>query len=587
MCAIVLLGREGVRAGATVSKKSVRRANAARHEMSLGPPARRPSFEAPSQEPVAVSSSPPSGVGQLSTPEEARSLAERLTSGSVRWPVVVVTTAAGQDTPFVPAARVAEEVSGFAEVVVLPTGDASWAFSRALPPLTQVYGGASRVYGPDRAWMADPYDSPLRFAFDPDGGERVADDLGRDAAAFAFAADQLAQVNVELPTASGTVLGVRAERGLVSLDDGGIAAVWAELTVSQVPIERLLTKGQRVTGVLDEERGRLDIRPMLDGRAEASPAGDVEDLSHVLVRVEDVGEGGVTVTLVPGFTVEVPGDRAGEDAVGDLFAVGDVVVGTWVVDGDPVLHLDLWTEDEPVARAASILPGGPPWLELAPPAANGGEAAQSAQAAQAAEQVEAPRFDPSDPVMVELMSLRRTVEEQRRKVEELRAERAELRRRARSSGAGRRRLRGDEDNCSGLGDAFGDPEEQLRFEVYLAWARRIPPSDKAARPLREYDVGPNFLTALHQLEGVSRSKVCDVIVEVLTKLAREIDGRDLHQLREGAGGGSGVVRREDGATCWRVALQRESASARRMHFWELPGDRVELSRVGLHDDVAA
>lgn len=498
--------------------------------------------------------------------------------------MVVITTAAGQDTPFVPAARVAEEVSGFAEVVVLPTGDASWAFSRALPPLTQVYGGASRVYGPDRAWMADPYDSPLRFAFDPDGGERVADDLGRDAAAFAFAADQLGQVDVELPTASGTVLGVRAERGLVSLDDGGIAAVWAELTVSQVPIERLLTKGQRVTGVLDEERGRLDIRPMLDGRAEASPAGDVEDLSHVLVRVENVGEGGVTVTLVPGFTVEVPGDRAGDDAVGDLFAVGDVVVGTWVVDGDPVLHLDLWTEDEPVARAASLLPGGPPWLELAPPVANGGEAAQGVEPVEAPD--EASRFDPSDPVMVELMSLRRTVDEQRRKVEELRAERAELRRRARSSGAGRRRLRGDENNGSGLGDAFSDPEEQLRFEVYLAWARRIPPSDKAARPLREYDVGPNFLTALDQLEGVSRSKVCDVIVEVLTKLAREIDGRDLHQLREGAGGGSGVRRREDGATCWRVALQRESASARRLHFWELPGDRVELSRVGLHDHVA-
>jgi hypothetical protein len=34
----------------------------------------------------------------------------------------------------------------------------------------------------------------------------------------------------------------------------------------------------------------------------------------------------------------------------------------------------------------------------------------------------------------------------------------------------------------------------------------------------------------------------------------------------------------------RVALQQGTPSARRLHYWKI-GDRVELSRVALHDDM--
>lgn len=136
-----------------------------------------------------------------------------------------------------------------------------------------------------------------------------------------------------------------------------------------------------------------------------------------------------------------------------------------------------------------------------------------------------------------------------------------------------------------LEDAFLDPAEQLRFEVYLAWASRIPAGDKAARPLREYRVGPVFLDSLETLEGVRRGKVVDVVVEVLTGLAKEMEGRDLHRLRTGDSGGSPYRVREDGAVGWRAALQRETASARRLHYWECPDGTVELSRVVKHDDM--
>ena len=64
-------------------------------------------------------------------------------------------------------------------------------------------------------------------------------------------------------------------------------------------------------------------------------------------------------------------------------------------------------------------------------------------------------------------------------------------------------------------DAFSDPEEQFRHEVYLAWARRIPKEDKPDRPLCAYRLGDGFLGSLTSIDGIARRKVVDVTVEVL------------------------------------------------------------------------
>ncbi len=52
-----------------------------------------------------------------------------------------------------------------------------------------------------------------------------------------------------------------------------------------------------------------------------------------------------------------------------------------------------------------------------------------------------------------------------------------------------------------------------------------------------------------------------------------------------AGGTEQRVRADDGAKAWRVSLQINTPSARRLHFWRLPDGGVELSRVGVHDDL--
>jgi hypothetical protein len=130
---------------------------------------------------------------------------------------------------------------------------------------------------------------------------------------------------------------------------------------------------------------------------------------------------------------------------------------------------------------------------------------------------------------------------------------------------------------------FLDTEDQFRFEVDLEWALRIPAADKPKRSLAGYMIGPAFLASLDEVKGVNRAKVVSVVVEVLTGLAMELPGRDLHPLRVSEVGVAAAVTRADGATCWRVALQQSTPQAARLHFWRL-GEWHELSRVVRHDD---
>lgn len=103
------------------------------------------------------------------------------------------------------------------------------------------------------------------------------------------------------------------------------------------------------------------------------------------------------------------------------------------------------------------------------------------------------------------------------------------------------------------GALFADAEEQLRFEVMLAWARRIPAGEKASKPLGQFRIGPEFIETLTSTDGIERSKVVDVMVEVACGLAWSIAGRELHQLRTGEHGDAPGRVRADGAACWRTS----------------------------------
>lgn len=125
----------------------------------------------------------------------------------------------------------------------------------------------------------------------------------------------------------------------------------------------------------------------------------------------------------------------------------------------------------------------------------------------------------------------------------------------------------------------------VRHEVATAWAARTTASDKHHHPVAEYIIGPRFADSLDALDDGQFAKAMRTVVDVVTGRAASIPARDLHRLRTGFGGDDPYVERADGAKCWRAAIEQNAPSARRLHYWELPGGRIELSRVVLHDDV--
>jgi hypothetical protein len=660
----------------------------------------------------------PARVRRVTSEDQARELAAALQRPGRGRPVVVISTPAGHDIPFVDPKRVLDDVAGLAEVVVIPTGDVSWAFSSGMPPDTQVYGGASRVYGTDLEWVHHPRRSPLHFAYSADEDARVRDRLVSDVMRFAVRAGIVgsARPATDAATTKGKVLGVLGTRALISTDDGGQATVAEELVLPDVALARVLAPGMRVTGVLDPVRRLLDVRGMLP---------DVDTLRRmvnatyrvgqvVLGRVEAVEPDAVRIALAPGVVVrvhraEITGNDL--DLLSDLFTAGEVVAARRVpapLDG-LALRLDDVdeSEDEPLP-ALALLEGGPPWLELLFPLGEPAESSEPPRPAEAvsfgttglpsAEPIEPtpPSADDSPPTPADLFGPRpaepvpdrtrqgtggdtgpvptppggqraptpgdvaawhagghdtlpspaspasaasaETPAEpagkatrdlslsldaakaqvaaltkellddkvKRRQVElevdrllgrvgELteRLERSERRaeqqatalRKARQEAARLRRRLGDAGVEVPEDRYFVDDEEQLRFEVLSEWARAIPAAEKTGRPLAEYTVGPRFLASLTDVEGVSRDRVVWTLVMVLTGLAPEMNGLQVHRLRTGAGGDDPARHRDDGAVCWRVSLQVNTPSARRLHYWKLPGGTYELSRVVLHDDV--
>jgi hypothetical protein len=103
--------------------------------------------------------------------------------------------------------------------------------------------------------------------------------------------------------------------------------------------------------------------------------------------------------------------------------------------------------------------------------------------------------------------------------------------------------------------------------------------------LGPYTLHPQFLESVLALRGISLARVAEVCAHVVARRAYELPGLNVHQLRTGEGGAPQRVRAREGAKAWRCALQVETPSARRLHWWVLPGGGIELASVGVHDDL--
>ena len=560
------------------------------------------------------------GVFRVDSVAEAEDLARYLLDPARPQPWVVVTSAAGQPAPYVEMEALAENLRGLAELCEMPTGPVSWAFTRQMPEMCDVYGGAARVYPPGDGWTRDPYAAPLRFVYGPGDGQAAIAQLTTDAMRAVRAGGSFEAPAQRSVAVQGRVMGVTAGRGLVRLTRGAsdFGSVWTDLVAPGVDEACVLTKGLAIAGTLDLDSRRIDVSPMLVAAGDALAGYQVG--SVVLGLTRSVERALCVVELFPDFPVIIEPHglvvTSRQVDLRTLISEGEVVVARVLARGESpedwqLSLVDVSPDDVPLPPP-SILSGGPSWLlspvededtlvsmvaeapavvvppfaavpsSRTPPAAASLPSGGGVRAdAEALDSLTIER----DALLQELQRERETARLARR---ELGALRTAVRKETRRGEALQARLtRAEGELGRSLNDEalFSDPIRQLAFEIDLAWARRVPAEQKQDLPLAPWAVGPDFFASWAEVEGVSRSKVVDVIVEVLTGRVYDLAGLEAHQMRSGMGGDDPPRVREDGATCWRVSLQVKTPSARRLHYWLLNDGGIELSSVRLHDDM--
>ncbi|MEV3855305.1 hypothetical protein AB0J38_13375 [Streptomyces sp. NPDC050095] len=114
---------------------------------------------------------------------------------------------------------------------------------------------------------------------------------------------------------------------------------------------------------------------------------------------------------------------------------------------------------------------------------------------------------------------------------------------------------------------FADAVRQFRHEVDLHWLHTVPEPERDQTPLADYLLGRDWIASLETIELVTRRKILDVVVEVLTGRAVDSAARRLRRMRSSDGGGSAVRVRADGAGAWRCDLKQGAASAPRLMYW--------------------
>ena len=436
-------------------------------------------------------------------------------------------------------------------------------------------------------------------------------------------------------------------RAIVELGDGSCCTIQREHVVPPVRLDWMLDLGQPVEGGLNAEDRTLDINGLKTGPrlAELYRPGD---LVLALAEQVSAKNAKLTLYPGSSWTVDQARISSNPlDAADGLVTEGEVVVARFLrVNGAVVLSLlDVDVDDDAdVVPAPALLAGGTPWLRSgrhlteqptsgrtfpaeAPAGSGPGGAGSGAQGNGSAAAGPAPR--PS----AALMTVQLQLEAERRKVSALQ----ELVAAASEAGAGlvslqqeqdalRRELGTEqqlaEDARGALEDAqvrlarrneelldlraykrrtqpalkralaggsdalFATAGERLRHDVYLAWANNVPGSEKARQPLPpDWRAGPQFAASLYGFtEPGIVAKALKAMVEVLTGAAERNAAREVHALRAHTGADTAQRVREDGAKCFRAAIEQNVASARRLHFWRLPDGSIELSRVVVHDD---
>ncbi|PYI69070.1 hypothetical protein CVV68_04575 [Arthrobacter livingstonensis] len=310
-------------------------------------------------------------------------VAQRLADGERTLPAIVVSYKADAATQRIDAGTLARLLDGEADVFELQNGEETRNLQDGLPEGLEIYGTGGRAYPAGPGWAASTPEP--RLVYPGTNVARLIEDLAADVRAAPLRMEPAAPAPPKAAgtTATGTVGSFAADdnsRALVRLaTTGQLAYIRAEDLLPGVPLDWLLTRGQQVTGLLDEETHTLDIRALL--QRPGSPVTVYGSGDVALARVKAARATHAVVTLWPDadFRIGIGHISSNElDAAEDLLTEGEVVrVRVLYENGAVVLSMLDVDDDDPHVPAPSLVAGGPPWLApdrpytsiFAPPAA--------------------------------------------------------------------------------------------------------------------------------------------------------------------------------------------------------------------------
>lgn len=465
-------------------------------------------------------------------------MVERLLDHDRDKPVAVITVMPGDTAPVIDAEAVRAAAPGEVEVYVLPEREMTFELSARIGRSSGVFGGAGRVYAVGTNWINDPSTSRLHLVDTPHRAR--------------FATDRM------------------------------ISDVIREAESARVA---------------QFHRQQSTVRPAV---AESfDPLGSYRRGDLVLARVATVDATSAEIELFPDTRVPLPLDEVTGndlDRLDDLMSADEVIVVRVVsLAGDEpgwtVTMLDI-DDDAPIQPAPAVRPGGEQWIRLADndgdldgllPPETLAERPEPAVPAAAGRPLPGPaelrrRDERIASLEHEVKTWKDEAGAQRDNAQRYYEKALVLGQQLQDVKTRARKVRvrtADETDGESL---FADAEQQFRWEVFQTWAKLIPAAEKTTTSLPSYSIGPDLLPSLSAMTRAARRKLLRTVVQVLLNRASGV-----HPLRQGEAGGAPPVT-HGAATCMRVGIEDGTPSARRLHFWRGPNGRIELSKVGIHDD---
>jgi hypothetical protein len=305
----------------------------------------------------------------IRTAEQAKELAEGLLDVRRPQPWCVISTPNDSNQAVFDVDAIEDEVASVCEVYVVWGGPATRTLQDLLPLDTHVFGGAGRTYPLDFGKTQGASVGKLRYVYPPGTVAQSTERLISDIWAAAMDAGLLKQATANAIDAVATVKQFFGDSVvLLQLTNGDLASVRQEACFPGVPLTWVFALDQQVAGKYDPATRIFTLKDQNLSAAQAVAHFGYDTITLGLVRETDRKRAIIAIHPNLEFEVskaEITGNPL--DVISEYLRVGEV----WPVriyrdpQGKTRLKMNDIDDDEPIAEALPLIPGGQPWLDQA------------------------------------------------------------------------------------------------------------------------------------------------------------------------------------------------------------------------------